>query len=289
MTTATLPPAPHGVVSASTVQQFLRSSGMTIEQLMLAYVSQAQQHALPPISNFLVGAVAQGASGSLYFGANYEFVGQALSFTVHGEQAATAHAIAAGETGMQMLAVSAAPCGYCRQFLYELTTASTLQILLPNTPAVLLTSLLPDAFGPQDLGVSAALMSPQAHAMTLAPAPADPVVEAALAAANRSYAPYTSSYAGVALKTRDGGIFTGSVAENAAFNPSMSPLEAAVVSLVISGGKSYDDIVDAVLVEAARSQASQIAATRAVLKAITPVPLRTCEAHVPSTKEKNHA
>jgi len=53
----------------------------------------------------------------------------------------------------------------------------------------------------------------------------------------------------MALKTRDGGIFTGSVAEDAAFNPSMSPLEAAVVSLVISGGKSYSDIVDAVLVE----------------------------------------
>lgn len=289
MSTVTLPPAPHGVVSASTVQQFLRTSGMTIEQLMLAYVPEAQQYARPPISNFMVGAVALGAGGSLYFGANYEFVGQALSFTVHGEQAATAHAIAGGETGMQMLAVSAAPCGYCRQFLYELTTASTLQILLPNTPAVPLTSLLPDAFGPQDLGVSAALMSPQSHAMTLAHAPADPVVDAALAAANSSYAPYTSSYAGVALKTRDGGIFTGSVAENAAFNPSMSPLEAAVVNLIISGGKSYDDIVDAVLVEATRSQASQIAATRAVLKTMTPVPLRTYEAHVPSTKEKNHA
>jgi len=37
---------------------------------------------------------------------------------------------------------------------------------------------------------------------------------------------YTFDYAGVALKTSDGGIFTGSLAENAAFNPSMSPLEA---------------------------------------------------------------
>src|SRR6185437_16937517 len=84
------------------------------------------------------------------------------------------------------------------------------------------------------LGVTAALMSPQSHGMTLSPIIHDPVVKAALAAANSSYAPYTSSYAGVALKTRDGGIFTGSVAENAAFNPSMSPLEAAIVNLVIS-------------------------------------------------------
>ena len=276
-----LPPVTNGAIAAPVVAQFLRSSGMSIEQLMLALVPLAQKYAIPSISNFFVGAVALGASGSIYFGANYEFVGQALSFTVHGEQAATAHAIARGETGMQKLAVSAAPCGYCRQFLYELTTASTLQILLPNTPATLLTSLIPDAFGPGDLGVTAALMSPQSHGMTLSPIIHDPVVKAALAAANASYAPYTFSYAGVALKTRDGGIFTGSVAENAAFNPSMSPLEAAIVNLVISGGKSYADIIEAVLVEATSSKASQSAATHAVLSAITSVPLRIYHAHTP--------
>jgi cytidine deaminase len=274
-----LPPVIDGTVSAAEVTKFLKSSGMTVEQLMLALLPEAQKFARPPISNFFVGAAALGASGSIYFGANYEFPGQALSFTVHGEQAATAHAISRGETGMQKLAVSAAPCGYCRQFLYELTTASTLEIILPNTPNTLLTALIPDAFGPSDLGVTAALMSPQSHELTLALAATDPVAESALAAANSSYAPYTFDYAGVALKTRDGAIFTGSVAENAAFNPSMSPLEAAVVSLVISGGRSYGDIVDAVLVEAAGSKASQVAATRAVLSAITSVPLRVYEAH----------
>jgi cytidine deaminase len=262
---------------------------MTIDELMLALIPEAQKFALPAISKFFVGAVALGTSGSLYFGANYEFVGQALSFTVHGEQAATANAIAHGEVGMQMLAVSAAPCGYCRQFLYELTTASTLLVLLPKTPPAFLTSLIPDAFGPADLNVTAALMSPQSHGLTLSPGAGDPVVQAALEAANASYAPYTFDYAGVALKTRDGGIFTGSVAENAAFNPSMSPLEAAVVSLVISGGKSYGDIVDAVLVEMADSKASQAAATRAVLEAISQVTLRACQAHSTTRKEgKKH-
>jgi cytidine deaminase len=282
-----LPPVTRGAIAAPVVAQFLRSSGMTIDQLMLAQIPLAQKDAIPPISNFFVGAVALGTSGSIYFGANYEFVGQALSFTVHGEQAATAHAISCGETGMQKLAVSAAPCGYCRQFLYELTTASTLEILLPNTPPALLTSLIPNAFGPGDLGVTAALMSPQSHGMTLSAADHDPVVQAALKAANASYAPYTFDYAGVALKTSDGGIFTGSVAENAAFNPSMSPLETAVVSLVISGGKSYNDIIDAVLVEAAGSKASQVAATQAVLSAITSVPLRVYQAHAPADKQIN--
>ena len=289
MSSAQLPPATRGAISAPVVAEFLASSGMTINELMLALIPQAQTFARPPISNFFVGAVAQGASCSLYFGANYEFVGQALSFTVHGEQAAIAHAIANGETGMQRLAVSAAPCGYCRQFLYELNTAATLQILLPNTPATALTALLPNAFGPRDLGVTAALMSPQTHGLMLLPGITDAVAEAALAAANSSYAPYTSGFAGVALKTADGSLFTGSVAENAAFNPSMSPLEAAVVSLVISGGKSYSDIVDAVLVEAAGSQASQLAATRAVLESITSVQLRAYPAQTPHAKEEKSA
>lgn len=261
-----------GYIPAAEVAARLRASGMTIEQFVLSLIPEAQKFAIPPISNFFVGAVAVGATGSVYFGANYEFVGQALSFTVHGEQAATANAIAHGETGMQMLAVSAAPCGYCRQFLYELTTASTLQILLPNTPAALLTALLPDAFGPGDLGVTAALMSPQSHGLKINTG--DPVVLAALAAANASYAPYTSSYAGVALKTSDGGIYAGQIAENAAFNPSMSPLEQAVVNLVIGGGKTYSDITDAVLVETLNARASQIAATSDVLATITTVPLR---------------
>lgn len=268
-----------GYVPAAVVERIV-ASGVPLEQLMLALIPRAKTFAIPMISNFFVGAVAHGVSGNLYFGANYEFPGQALSFTVHGEQAATMHAISFNETGIDLLAVSAAPCGYCRQFLNELTSASTLQIILPNTPATSLTSLLPNAFGPIDLGVTAALMSPQSHGMTL-DSP-DDLTNAALKAANASYAPYSSSYAGVALKTSDGSIYAGGVAENAAFNPSMSPLEAAIVALTINGRKKYGDIVDAVLVQAAGSKACQIDATRDVLATITNVPLRVFEAVVPT-------
>lgn len=264
-----------GYVPGAVVERIV-ASGVPLEQLMLALIPRAKKFAIPMISNFFVGAVAHGVSGNLYFGANYEFPGQALSFTVHGEQAATMHAISFDETGIDLLAVSAAPCGYCRQFLNELTTASTLQIILPNTPATPLTSLLPNAFGPIDLGVIAALMSPQSHGMTL-DSP-DELTNAALKAANASYAPYSASYAGVALKTSDGSIYTGGVAENAAFNPSMSPLEAAIATLTINGRKKYSDIIDAVLVQAAGSKACQIDATRDVLATITKVPLRVFEA-----------
>src|SRR4051794_25771293 len=267
--------AAGGYVPAAVVERIV-ASGVPIEQLMLDLIPRAKTFAIPTISNFFVGAVAHGVSGNLYFGANYEFPGQALSFTVHGEQAATMHAMSFNETGIDLLAVSAAPCGYCRQFLNELTTASTLQIILPDMPATPLTALLPNAFGPTDLGITAALMSPQSHRMSLHAT--DDVTSAALAAANASYAPYSLSYAGVALKTTDGSVYTGGVAENAAFNPSMSPLEAAIVALTINGRKKYSDIVDAVLVQAAGSKACQIDATRDVLATITNVPLRVYEA-----------
>jgi cytidine deaminase len=252
-------------------------SGVPLEQLMLDLIPVAKTFAIPPISNFFVGAVAHGSSGNLYFGANYEFPGLALSFSVHGEQAAVTEAMSFGDRGIDLLAVSAPPCGYCRQFLYELTTATTLRIILPDMPSTLLTDLLPGAFGPADLDVRAALMSPQSQGMTI-PDPIDDVTQAALQAANTSYAPYSLSFAGVALKTSDGSIYTGRVSENAAFNPSMSPLEAAVVTLTINGRKKYSDIVDAVLVEATASRASQISVTREVLGTMTNVPLRVYEA-----------
>lgn len=252
------------------------AAGVSIEQLMLHLVPRAKKFAIPPISKFFVGAVAQGESGALYFGSNYEFEGAALSFCVHAEQAATAHALSYGETGLRRIAVSAAPCGYCRQFLYELTTASSLEVLLPNAAPALLPTLLPAAFGPIDLGVTAGLMSPQSHGLTT-DAP-DRLTAAALAACNASYAPYSKSYAGVALQTGDGEIYTGSVAENAAYNPSMSPLEAAIASLILRGGKSYVDLVDAVLVEAEGAVASQVDATVAVLASIADFPLRIATA-----------
>jgi cytidine deaminase len=272
--------AAGGFLPADAVAKIV-AEGTTIEQVMLDLIPLAKTFAIPPISNFFVGVVALGASGGLYFGANFEFPGHALSFSIHGEQSATMQALSFGETGIELLAISAAPCGYCRQFLNELTTASTLKIILPDTPATLLTALLPAAFGPSDLGVTAGLMSPQSHGMTLASSANDDVAQAALDAANRSYAPYSSSFAGVALKTSDGAIFTGSVAENAAFNPSMSPLEVAVVNLVIRGGRNYGDIVDAVLVEAIDAKASQAGVTREVLDVMTSVPLRICEAVMP--------
>ncbi|HEY0143272.1 MAG TPA: cytidine deaminase [Thermoanaerobaculia bacterium] len=265
--------AAGGYLPADVVDKIV-AAGTPIDQLLLSLVPVAQKLAIPPISNFFVGATLLGESGAIYFGANYEFAGQALAFTIHGEQAAVAMAMSFGERGIRKLAVSAAPCGLCRQFLNELTTASTLEVLVVNAQPTTLTALLPQAFGPADLGVTAALLSPQSHGLTIDAD--DDVALAALAAANASYAPYSSSFAGVAFRTTGGAIYAGALAENAAYNPTLGAMEAAVVNLVIRGGESYADITEAVLVET--GSISQVNAARAVLGAISNVPLRVLPA-----------
>lgn len=259
-----------GYFTPPQVQYLMNYFGWTLEQLVQNLVPVATNYANPPISKFQVGAVAHGISGAIYFGANIEFLSEALSFTVHAEQASIAHAISYGETGIDYLAISAAPCGYCRQFLYEIiNTPSTpdINILINNTSNTL-SSLIPQAFGPQDLGITTRLMLPQNNNLHLNPQPTDPMVLQALQAANRSYAPYTSAFSGICIVTPDGS-YAGSYAENAAYNPSMSPLEAALVLLIMSGD-TYANIRRIILVEAANNKCSQKSVTEDVMSSIAP-------------------
>ncbi len=269
-----LDPSYRGVISAAEAAELEQQSGMNPWQLAYSLVPAAQLYAVTPISNYNVGAVAVGLTGALYYGANLEVAGQALSFTLHAEQSATSNAWINGEQGLNYLAISAAPCGYCRQFLYELVDAATLQIVLPdasgNPQPELLTDYLPDAFGPADLGIQGGLMQPQINGVTVA-GTLDPTAMAALDAANAAYCPYTKSFAGVALLTANGTICVGQYAENAAYNPAMSPLEAAL-SQVAFTGQTWASITEAALVQAP-GLADQTGATLTLLGSVTNVPL----------------
>ena len=234
---------------------------------ILALLPQAAALARPPISNFKVGAVARGASGKMYFGTNVEFAGEALSFTVHAEQSAVVSAWMSGESGIDVVGTSAAPCGYCRQFLNELVTAADLTVVMPGETRTL-AELLPSSFGPRDLGITGGLLQRDDHGLAIDER--DATATAALAAANMSYAPYSKSYAGVALRTQDGGIVSGAYAENVAFNPSLSPLQAALSQLNLGGG-AWSDIAEVVLV---RVDGLHDSATRVVLNAIGNASLR---------------
>ena len=64
-----------------------------------------------------------GSSGALYVGVNLEFVRLPLYNSVHAEQFLLVNALHHGEREIRRLAVSAAPCGHCRQFYSELACA----------------------------------------------------------------------------------------------------------------------------------------------------------------------
>ncbi|HEX6782851.1 MAG TPA: cytidine deaminase [Solirubrobacterales bacterium] len=268
-------PGFKGVLSEEETRQLAATGRLSGEQMLLVLAEVAQVYAIPSISNFHVGAIAQGASsGNFYMGANMEFKGQALSFTLHAEQAATTNAWNNEEEGLALLAVNAAPCGYCRQFLNELMTAKKLMVLLEGSPAEPLAKLLPKAFGPEELGVkeAEAMMSPQDHNLELVDETTDLLVLAALEAANQSYAPMSYAeppfpcYAGVALET-SGQIFVGRLGENVAYNPSISPLEAAMTMWTL-GAAAGEPVERVVLVQSEGTVADQTAATEAVLQTL---------------------
>ncbi|PVZ87128.1 cytidine deaminase [Serratia sp. S1B] len=239
--------------------------GFDDSMLAFALLPLAAACSLTPISHFQVGAIAQGISGNLYFGANMEFSGAPLQQTVHAEQSAIIHAWLRGESKLYSLTVNYTPCGHCRQFMNELNSGSALQILLPTRPAATLGDYLPDSFGPNDLAISNLLMDPVDHGYHLALN--DPLTNAALDAANRCHAPYSTAYSGVALEGEDGAIYAGRYAENAAFNPSLPPLQAALVLMNLAGA-DCQKIRRGVLVEGQNARVTQWDATRATLASL---------------------
>lgn len=265
-----------GTIPAAEAQEIANDLGVTMYQLMLILTQWASLFAVAPISNFLVGAIAQGATGNLYFGANMEFLGEALSFCTHAEQSSIVNAWVQGEQGVQALAVNAAPCGYCRQFLYELVTANQLTIIFDDANQQIqtspITAVLPWPFGPKDLNVPAGLMSPQNHNLVLSTPGNAPGLTGALQAANMSYAPYTNSFAGAAVVMNDNTVIAAPMAENAAYNPSLSPLEGALSCLNL-WGYGYSQIIEVALVEVAGAKVSQLDVTRAVLSSVSQVNL----------------
>jgi len=238
--------------SPAQVQQFAEYQP-DMSQMLRDLVPLAQTYSHAPISNFNVGAVALGASGSIYLGANIEFVGQTLSQTVHGEQCVITNAWSHGETHLTQLAISAAPCGHCRQFINELSHAKDLEVLLPQQPAIRFEKLLPLSFGPSDLGVSDRLMSSSPNEITINPT--DTLVQKAISAAQLSYSPYSNSPSGIAIETANA-TYTGSYAENCAYNPSLAPLQGALINLRLAGEK-FESIERVVLVEKTKANVSQ--------------------------------
>jgi cytidine deaminase len=107
--------------------------------------------------------------------------------------------------------------------VYERTEQRpALRIHLPGAKRIRWSTICRTPFGPKDLEIKTLLMDEQDHGFPLS---GDALAQAAIQAANRCHMPYSNSPSGVALELKDGTIFAGSYAENAAFNPTLPPLQ----------------------------------------------------------------
>jgi len=110
-----------------------------------------------PYSGVRVGAAAMCADGTIIVGCNVENASTGIGICA--EVNLCGHMVAAGSPRPVALAVVAgdrepiAPCGRCRQFLFEFGGGDLLIEL--SRGVVPLRELLPDAFGPDDVGARA--------------------------------------------------------------------------------------------------------------------------------------
>ncbi|ELA9289852.1 cytidine deaminase [Vibrio parahaemolyticus] len=254
-------------LSAQQFEQLLSATSLSDKELRVALLSFAAAYSYAPISEFYVGAIVRGLSGRLYFGANMEFFGVQLGQTVHAEQSAISHAWMKGEHGVKDITINFSPCGHCRQFMNELSTAKELKVQLPERDEKSLHEYLPEAFGPADLGIESGLMAEVKHQFVCDDE--DALIQQAVEAMNMSHAPYTNNLSGLALELANGRVFKGAYAENAAFNPSLPPLQVALIQVLLAG-ETFDSIKAAALVENSKGKISHLADTQSTLEALNP-------------------
>ena len=71
----------------------------------------------------------------------------------------------------------------------------------------------------------------------------DALVEAALAARSRAYAPYSRFLVGAALRTEEGAIHAGCNVENAAYPEGTCAEAGAIAAMVMAGGRRIAEVV----------------------------------------------
>ncbi|XP_042501975.1 cytidine deaminase 1-like [Macadamia integrifolia] len=292
------------VIEAAEVESMAKESGLSVLQLLPSLVKSAQKLARPPISKYHVGAVGLGSNGWIFLGANVEFPGLPLHHSIHAEQFLVTNAAIHGETQLKYIAVSSAPCGHCHQFLQEIRGTSKMKILVTSIenggvdhqndddeafsfrP---LSTFLPHRFGPDDLLERDVPLLLELHHNSDNHHVENNVINgdvncnsdvadhekkskcAALEAANKSHAPYNVCPSGVALMEVEGRIYKGSYMESAVYNPSLRPVQAALVSyLAASGGGGYDRIIAGALVEKEGAVVVQDGTARLLLFSVSP-------------------
>ena len=249
--------------SCEAIARMQEERGLDSDQLLRQLVLDVQPRARVPVSDFRVGAAGMNAAGEVFLGVNVEFSGASFAQTIHAEQFLVSLSRTRSSSPLVKIAVSAPPCGHCRQFVTEFDPQGKLELLIGKEVKTTMEKLLPQAFSPLDLKVTEPFYS---RPLTLSESTT--LQEAAKLAALQSYVPYSKCRAGTAVKSVKGEVFAGSALENAAYNPALPPLQAALVS-AYAGGCPPEDVVEVVLCQDTGAQIDYEPQIRDLTKALS--------------------
>lgn len=241
---ADLRPGSGHLVPAAEVVRLCTAFGLHgPEDLMLHLLPVARAMARPPISSYHVGAVGLTAAGDLILGCNLEWPGGHLGLTVHGEGFVMTRAMHLDATVTALALSEAHPCAHCRQYIAEFAASRGMVLIDLLGHRLTLADLYPWPFDPGYLGqtgaVPRAVTWPGLRFASNGPA-------ALLATGQRAWAPYSACPGALLLDLADGAQFTGGSVESVAFNPTIQPVQAALIE-VIAAGRDPQEITAAAL------------------------------------------
>lgn len=237
--------AVDGVISAASAAELVTAFGLGgIRDLMLLLLDEAKAYARPDISQFFVGAVGlEAPSGDLVLGGNVEFPGSHLGFTLHGEGFVATRIFHRGANLAVVAIGEAHPCAHCRQYLSEFAASPQLELIDPLGHTLTLEQLYPWPFDPNYLGEPGAVPSidpsPDLQLAVSGLAPA--VASELLKSGRHAHSPYSKCPGAVVLELSDGRLIGGASVESVAFNPTVGPLQSALINL-LAAGRTYDQI-----------------------------------------------
>lgn len=129
------------------------------ESELIRLAKLAARAAYAPYSNFAVGCALLGDNKKYYSGCNVENASYGL--TICAERSAIVAGVSDGMKRIEKLLIytstanPVAPCGSCRQFMYEFAAENLETICVSHAPQPLrfqaISELLPFGFGPMDL------------------------------------------------------------------------------------------------------------------------------------------
>ncbi|HEY0034937.1 MAG TPA: hypothetical protein VGB81_16870 [Devosia sp.] len=265
--------ARDGIIPAAIAERLVVEHGLSsIRNLMLLLLDAAKGYARPAISNFFVGAVGlETPSGDLVLGGNVEFPGTHLGFTLHGEGFVATRVFNRG-ADLAVIAIGEAhPCAHCRQYLSEFAAGRSLELIDPLGHTLTLAQLYPWPFYPSYLGEPGAMPAVVSRPeLALAVSDLSPAISGLLLVAGRhAHAPYSKCPGAVVLELTDGRILSGASVESVAFNPTVGPLQSALVEL-LAAGRSYEEIASVTLGTVLSGSVDYSASTRELLFKIAP-------------------